>query len=133
MFETTIEKVIVGGYDNNGNANPHMLNFIFKSGVSNKDYIGKIDQSKIVKLTEFSCDYQHYVFEKTEKGGGRKLLVPQIKVIVSLNIWRPGKKLMNECKTIDFYLTPLSSEVSQMRISDKINEMEENGWRNTRT
>ena len=39
----------------------------------------------------------------------------------------------NECKTIDFYLTPLSSEVSQMRISDKINEMEENGWRNTRT
>lgn len=92
MFETTIEKVIVGGYDNNGNANPHMLNFIFKSGVSNKDYIGKIDQSKIVKLTEFSCDYQHYVFEKTEKGGGRKLLVPQIKVIVSLNIWRPGKK-----------------------------------------
>lgn len=48
VFETTIEKVIVGGYDNNGNANPHMLNFVFKSGVSNKDYIGKIDQSKIV-------------------------------------------------------------------------------------
>lgn len=45
-----------------------MLNFVFKSGVSNKDYIGKIDQSKIVKLVEFSCDYQHYVFEKTEKG-----------------------------------------------------------------
>lgn len=36
---------------------------------------------------------------------------------------------MNEYKTIDFYLTPLSSEVSQMRISDKINEMEENGWK----
>lgn len=67
VFETTIEKVIVGGYDNNGNANPLMLNFVFKSRVSNKDYIGKIDQSKIVKLAEFSCDYQHYVFEKTEK------------------------------------------------------------------
>lgn len=35
---------------------------------------------------------------------------------------------MNEYKTIDLYLTPLSSEVSQMRISDKINEMEEDGW-----
>lgn len=67
VFETTIEKEIVGGYDNNGNANPLMLNFVFKSRVSNKDYIGKIDQSKIVKLAEFSCDYQHYVFEKTEK------------------------------------------------------------------
>ncbi len=35
---------------------------------------------------------------------------------------------MNEYKTIDLYLTPLSSEVSQMRISDKINEMEEDEW-----
>lgn len=35
---------------------------------------------------------------------------------------------MNEYKTIDLYLTSLSSEVSQMRISDKINEMEEDGW-----
>lgn len=35
---------------------------------------------------------------------------------------------MNEYKTIDLYLTPLSSEVSQMRISDKVNEMEEDGW-----
>gem|GEM_PF-6443920 len=86
VFETTIEKVIVGRYDNNGNADLHTLNFVFKSGVSNKDYIGKIDQYKIVKLVEFSCDYQHYVFEKTEKGERRKLLILQIKFIVSLNM-----------------------------------------------
>ena len=35
---------------------------------------------------------------------------------------------MNEYKTIHFYFTPLSYEVSQMRISDKINEMEKDGW-----
>ena len=86
VFETTIEKVIVGGYDNNGDADPHMLNYVFKSGVSNKDYIGRVDQSKIVKLAEFDCDYQHFVFEKTEKGGRRKLIIPQVKVIVSLNL-----------------------------------------------
>lgn len=35
---------------------------------------------------------------------------------------------MNEYKTIDLYFTPLSYEVSQTRISDKINEMEKDGW-----
>lgn len=36
--------------------------------------------------------------------------------------------MMKEYKTIDMYLTPLSSEVSQMRISNRINEMEGHGW-----
>ena len=36
--------------------------------------------------------------------------------------------MMREYKTIDMYLTPLSSEVSQMMISNQINEMEEQGW-----
>lgn len=36
--------------------------------------------------------------------------------------------MMKEYKTIDMYLTPFSSEVSQMRISNQINEMEEQGW-----
>ena len=40
-------------------------------------------------------------------------------------IWQQGEKTD---KTIDLYLMPLSSEVSQMRISDKINEMEKDGW-----
>lgn len=31
-------------------------------------------------------------------------------------------------KTISMYLTPLSSEVSQMRITDKANEMADEGW-----
>lgn len=35
---------------------------------------------------------------------------------------------MNEYKTIDLYLTPLSSDVSQMMISNQINELEEQGW-----
>lgn len=67
------------------------------------------------------------MFEKTEKGGRRKLLIPQIKVIVSLNM-ATGKKLMSEYKTIDLYLTSLSSDVSQMMISNQINELEEQGW-----
>lgn len=33
-----------------------------------------------------------------------------------------------EYKTINMYLTPLTSEVSQMRITDKANEMANDGW-----
>ena len=33
-----------------------------------------------------------------------------------------------ECKTIDLFLYPLSSEASQQRIADEINKMEKQGW-----
>lgn len=33
-----------------------------------------------------------------------------------------------EYKTIDLFLYPLSSEVSQQRIAGEINKMEEQGW-----
>lgn len=33
-----------------------------------------------------------------------------------------------EYKTIDLFLYPLSSEVSQQRIADEINKMEEQDW-----
>lgn len=91
VFETTVDKIIVGGYDEDGEVDTHMLNIVFKSGVSNKDYIGKIDQSRIVKLTEFYCDYQHYIFKKLENGCRRKLIIPQVRVIVSLNMSTGGK------------------------------------------
>lgn len=35
---------------------------------------------------------------------------------------------MMEYKTVDMYLTPLFSEVSQARITEKCNEMAESGW-----
>lgn len=92
VFETTVEKVIVGGFDEDGKPDSHLLNFVFKSGVSNKDHIGKIDKSKIVKLTEFECDYTHFIFEKTESGGRKKILFPKVRVIVSLNM-SPERKI----------------------------------------
>ena len=33
-----------------------------------------------------------------------------------------------EYKTIDLFLYPLSSDVSQQRIADEINKMKEQGW-----
>lgn len=36
---------------------------------------------------------------------------------------------MKEYKTINMYLSPLSSEVSQMKITDKCNDMANKGWK----
>lgn len=35
VFESIIEKVIVGGYDDDGNADPSMLTFVYKTGFTN--------------------------------------------------------------------------------------------------
>lgn len=86
ILETTVDKIIVGGFDSEGNPDPHRLNFIFKCGVSEKDYIGKFDVNNAVKLTEFECEYPHFVFEKTETGSKRKKMVKSVHVVVSLNM-----------------------------------------------
>lgn len=92
VFENTVDKVIVGGWNSEGMKDTHMLNFVFKSGVSNKDYIGNMDQSKVVKIAEFECDYNHFIFAPTSTGTKRKVLFPKVKVIVSLNMSTGGKK-----------------------------------------
>lgn len=35
VFESIVEKVIVGGYDEDGNKDPAMLTFIYKTGFKN--------------------------------------------------------------------------------------------------
>ena len=44
-----------------------------------------------MKLAEFSYHYQHYVFEKTEKGGRRKPLSLRSRPSSAL-IWQQGEK-----------------------------------------
>lgn len=50
IFESIIEKVIVGGYDEDGNKDPYKITFIYKTGFKNE--IGKakerFDKSKSV-------------------------------------------------------------------------------------
>ena len=36
VFESIIEKVIVGEIDENGNKDPYKLTFVYKTGISNK-------------------------------------------------------------------------------------------------
>ena len=36
IFESIVEKVIVGGYDDNGNKDPYKITFIYKTGFKNE-------------------------------------------------------------------------------------------------
>ena len=36
VFESIVEKVIVGGYDDDGNADPYMITFVYKTGFEDK-------------------------------------------------------------------------------------------------
>ena len=36
VFESIVEKVIVGGYDDDGNADPYMITFVYRTGFEDK-------------------------------------------------------------------------------------------------
>ena len=60
IFESTIEKVIVGGYDENGEKDPYKIIFIYKTGFKNeignaKERFGK--KSKAVETAKEMCSH----------------------------------------------------------------------------
>lgn len=62
------------------------MNFIFKCDVSEKDFIKKYDARNAIRITEFECEYPHFVFEKTDSESKRKKLVKSVHGIVSLDM-----------------------------------------------
>ncbi|WP_284642051.1 recombinase family protein [Paenibacillus silviterrae] len=61
VFESIVDKVIVGGYDDDGNKDPSMLTFIYKTGFTN-NIDGNIHKperknSKQKKVTDELCSY----------------------------------------------------------------------------
>ena len=60
IFESIIEKVIVGGYDENGEKDPYKIIFIYKTGFKNeignaKERFGK--KSKAVETVKEMCSH----------------------------------------------------------------------------
>ena len=81
IFESIIEKVIVGGYDENGEKDPYKIIFIYKTGFKNeignaKERFGK--KSKAVEKAKEMCshivdevkDVCSYVSDNTRGDGG---------------------------------------------------------------
>lgn len=85
VFESSVDKVIVGGYDKDRKKDEFLLNFVFKSKPSDTDYIGKINMKNVLKIGEFDMPYTHYIFRDTEDGYKTKVILNQVHVIFSVN------------------------------------------------
>ncbi len=46
VFDILVEKVVVGGIDENGEIDPYMINFILKSNKSSNNYIEENENKK---------------------------------------------------------------------------------------
>ena len=46
VFESIVEKVIVGGYDEAGNADPSMITFVYKTGFEDKKKGGDFEPER---------------------------------------------------------------------------------------
>ena len=105
IFESIIEKVIVGGYDENGEKDPYKIIFIYKTGFKNeignaKERFGK--KSKAVEKAKEMCshivdgvkDVCSYVSDNTPHTGLKEYK----------NIYRPARVLHYDQETGDMVL-----------------------------
>lgn len=51
VFESIVEKVIVGGYDEDGNKDPAQLTFVYKTGVKNSVDAGRLSRKEKAERT----------------------------------------------------------------------------------
>lgn len=58
VFKTVIEKVILGGHDQEGKPDPYMVTFIFKTGLTSKVQGEKMQRKKKGKSAEKECSHQ---------------------------------------------------------------------------
>ena len=83
VFDTTIEKVIFGGYDKNGNPDSFMITFIFKKEFGSSDTIeGNLDYAVI---NEFSHLWKHYIFKPDGNNEKAKFQDNFIKVRIAIS------------------------------------------------
>lgn len=66
------------------------MNFVFKSELNHRNFIGKFDVSKAVRIGEFDCDCDHCIFEKGLSGGKKRRKVFHKKVHVAISVSTGG-------------------------------------------
>ncbi len=84
LFEAMVDKIILGGYDENGKKDPYMLAFILHGGFIQTD-LSDEKESGFMKMMEFDLDYDHYQFERDEDGSLHKSLLKKVRVIAGFS------------------------------------------------
>ncbi len=90
-FDTCISKVIVGGYEQDGTANPYRLTFIFKKGFGDK--LGQVQKGSkptsggsLYPLVNFDFYWRHSAFVVKGKNERRKVLSDFIPVVAAIEL-----------------------------------------------
>lgn len=111
LFESVIHSVIVGGYADDGNPNPTIITFVYKTGVCDQneleerilrekiaiDSIGEEETSQVhsdklkqlpmsVEVFNFEQPYKHFVFDRSENDELQKKLKFSCQVRVTVTI-----------------------------------------------
>ena len=90
VFESVIDYVIVGGTDENGNQDPYVLTYVFKTGfndLTENPYDGKIirhEDGGIVELLTFYSACSYYSFDSNSFGCREKYINNGIKVVAAV-------------------------------------------------
>lgn len=82
ILETTVDKIIVGGFDDDGNPDSHRMNFIFKCGVSANAVYSRCFFDYFLKRLCFLCDTGRFIST-----------IDFLICLLSLQIFRKYKKL----------------------------------------
>lgn len=87
IFEQYIDKVIVGGYDENNISDPYQLNYILKSGAKILPINNKaIDMKRVFEIERFKMPYKGYMFVTDKDGVRHKKVFTSVNVIISINM-----------------------------------------------
>lgn len=115
LFESVVQCIIVGGYDEANNPDPSILTIVYKSGINDKNqlldevkkeriivsskYTDEMDNTAVdrtfdktellpefCEVFNFEVPYQHYVFNKNEQGVIQKRLKNDCQVRVAIAI-----------------------------------------------
>lgn len=61
------------------------MNFVSKSELNHRDFIGNFDVPKAMRIGEFDCDCDHCIFEKGPSGERRKVFHKKVHVAISVS------------------------------------------------
>ena len=91
VFNILVDKVIIGGIDENGNRDPYIINFILKSDKKNADY-------ELAKETERPVKKNNIKAIKIEE----KNIVCEVKSFQRLKIFEKDENLFSNKKQLDY-------------------------------
>ena len=91
VFNILVDKVIIGGIDDNGNRDPYIINFILKSDKKNTDYESTKETERPVKKNNIKAI-------KIEE----KNIVCEVKSFQRLKIFEKDENLFRNKKQLDY-------------------------------